>query len=123
MVTMAVRPEELAATLLRRNRARFAEYARRAAELRAALGPELRAALGARAGCRAWLIGSLAHGTFGAASDVDLVVAGLEPEAAASLGLALADRLAARVDLLRLEELRPSFRDRVLAEGMPIDVT
>jgi len=123
MVTMAVRPRSWPRRCCGGTARRFAEYARRAAELRAALGPELRAALGARAGCRAWLIGSLAHGTFGAASDVDLVVAGLEPEAAASLGLALADRLAARVDLLRLEELRPSFRDRVLAEGMPIDVT
>ena len=119
---MAVRPEELAATLVARYRAQRAEHADRAQRLRAAVGPALRAELGVRPGCRAWLMGSLAHGTFGAASDVDIVVEGVPVEAAPALWLALCERLDAPVDLLRLEELAPSFRERVLAEGDPIDV-
>ena len=119
---MAVRPEELAATLVARYRARQAEHASRAERLRETLGPALRAELAGRWPCRAWLIGSLAHGSFGAASDVDLVVEGVPAEAAPALWLALEERLDAPVDLLRLEELAPSFRARVLGEGIPIDV-
>ena len=119
---MAVRPEELAATLVARYRAQHEEHARRAVRIRAALGPALRAELAGRSGSHAWLMGSLAHGTFGAASDVDVVVEGVPAEAAAALWLALAERLDAPVDLLRLEDLAPAFRARVLAEGIPIDV-
>jgi predicted nucleotidyltransferase len=122
MRAMAVRPEELAATLVARYRAQQAIHARRADGIRAALEPALREALAGRAGCRAWLMGSLAHGTFGAASDVDIVVEGVTGEEAAALWVALGERLDAPVDLLRLEDLPPAFRARVMAEGIPIDV-
>jgi hypothetical protein len=119
---MAVRPEELAATLVARYRARQTAHTRRADAIRAALGPALREGLAGRGRCRAWLVGSLAHGTFGPASDVDVVVEGVTAEEAAALWLALGERLDAAVDLLRLEELPPAFRARVLAEGIPLDV-
>jgi predicted nucleotidyltransferase len=122
---MAVRPEELAANLVARYRAAQADHAFRAQRIRSVLGPALREELAGRAHgarCRAWLMGSLAHGTFGAASDVDIVVEGVPAEIAPELWLALERRLDAPVDLLRLEELPPAFRERVLAEGVPIDV-
>jgi uncharacterized protein len=119
---MAVRPEELAAVLVSRYRAQQAEHSFRAQRIRQTMGPALREELAGRWRCRAWLMGSLAHGTFGAGSDVDLVVEGVPVEAAPALWLALEQRLDAPVDLLRLEELAPSFRARVLAEGIPIDV-
>jgi uncharacterized protein len=119
---MSVRPEELAAALVARNREQRATQARRADGIRAALSPALREALAGRVGYRAWLMGSLAHGTFGAGSDVDIVVDGVTAEESTALWVALGERLDAPVDLLRLDDLPPSFRARVLAEGIPIDV-
>jgi predicted nucleotidyltransferase len=48
----------------------------RAARIRVELEAQLKALL--PAGARAWLIGSLAWGGFGAYSDVDLVVSGVD---------------------------------------------
>ena len=120
---MSVRPEDLAATLLRRHRRELAQHETRAAHLKAVLRDEV--ALLVREGRirRAWLIGSLAWGAIGLRSDVDVVVEGLAPEQAALLWDRLGERLAAPVDLLRLEDLEPSFRDRVLAEGVRLDVS
>lgn len=83
------------------------------AQLRAACGELVRAGVATDA----WLIGSAAWGGFGERSDVDVVVRALDPSRVTET----ADRLAAvagvAVDLLRFEELAPSFRDRVERDG------
>ncbi len=63
-----------------------------------------------------------ARGAFGTGSDVDVVVAGLSVEDAGALWGELVERLGTQVDLLRLEELPPAFRRRVLEEGVEIGV-
>jgi len=115
---MTVRPEELAAALAARRRAAGDEHRRRATELRRLLTTELeKAARAGRLG-RGWVIGSLARGDFGAGSDVDVVVEGLPAGEVGGLWGQLTERLGAHVDLLRLEELPESFRQRVLEEGV-----
>jgi predicted nucleotidyltransferase len=66
-------------------------------------------------------IGSLAWGSFGHRSDVDVVVRGADPARIGALGAHLSDALDIDVDGLRIEELAPAFRDRVLAEGLRLD--
>ncbi len=71
---------------------------------------------------RAWLIGSLAWGGFGGHSDVDVVVEGLDVEATSRLTVDLVRGLPVMPQVLRLEELPPSFADRVVSDGVPLDV-
>ena len=72
------------------------------------------------AGGRAWLIGSLAWGGFGARSDVDLVLAGVDGQIATSIEVTLSTALGIEVDQLTFESLPPSFRARVEREGLAI---
>jgi predicted nucleotidyltransferase len=115
---VAVRPEDLAEALVTRHRAAREEDQRRGTALRRVLEATIAEAIATGTITRGWLIGSLSRGDFGAASDVDVVVEGLSAEDFAALWADLAQRLDATVDLLRLEELPPSFRDRVLREGL-----
>ncbi len=116
-----VRPEELARALVRRH-----ERARRDADLEAerVRASLLRALADAPPPSprRQWLIGSLAWGGFGEGSDVDLVVEGLDAAEASALTAHLIFALPVPAHVLRLEELSPSFRARVLAEGHELDV-
>ncbi len=115
---MVTTPEQLAATLNARHRGALAEQHARAVLLRARVQEEILDA--GRAGVlrRAWLIGSLAQGTFGAGSDVDVVCEGLQANDVGALYGRLVAALRIEVDILRLEDLRPAFRDRVLDEGV-----
>ena len=122
---MPVQPSDLVATLLARHGAARVRQLERAERLRRAArrtGGGLRAE-GAIDG--AWLVGSLAWGGFGAHSDVDVVVRGSDPRAVGALWVRFLEELGpdaeGRVDLLRLEDLPRSFRDRVLAEGWRLD--
>ncbi len=72
---------------------------------------------------KAWLIGSLATGTFGPGSDVDIVVGGSQPSDYGTLWNRFSDALGMEVDLLRFEELPESFRDRVSSEGLALRVS
>lgn len=101
-------------------------HAERAAEepevaaVRARLVAALRAAPSPRP-TRTFLIGSLAWGGFGVGSDVDLVVEGIDAAAASRLAAHLIRELPVMPQVLRLEELPPSFRERVLTEGVALD--
>lgn len=104
-------------------RARFresdAERTRRAREARR-LAPLLAERLvkgyGAR---RVWLIGSLVEGGFDERSDIDLAAEGLPPGSALFRAGAELDDLARpfTVDLIPIEEARPSVREKVFARG------
>ena len=114
---MAVSPEELAGTLLRRASARrVTDETDRAAclsEVARAI-PALRAELGFG---RAWLIGSLAWGGFGVRSDIDVVVEGADVDAASTIAERLGEKTGRLIDVLLLETLPAGFRERVLGEG------
>lgn len=114
---MAVRPEDLASSLRRRHRLARQHSHDRAQDLRARLKDELERL--AKKG-HVWIIGSLASGAFGVRSDVDLVVDDMTPDDACTLWDRLEQRLGVPVDLMRLEDLSPEFRSRVLAEGIPV---
>jgi predicted nucleotidyltransferase len=117
---MPVDPSELAHELVRRRKAELDENTRRADEVRVIVRAEVAALIREGLARRAWLIGSLAWGRFGVRSDVDVVLEGL---AVARIG-AVAERLAghvhADVDILRIEEIPATFRQRVLAEGIEL---
>ena len=68
-------------------------------------------------GGRAWLIGSLAWGGFGAHSDVDLVLADVDGSRATAIEVAVCKAVGVEVDLLMLQHLPQSFRERVEREG------
>lgn len=114
---MTVHPSQLAAELVRREARRREGEARRAEELRQAVRAWASEHLGRGDFGNAWLIGSLAWGTHGAGSDVDIVVEGLSGEPGA-LWAELVRRLDCEVDLVRLEELPADFAARVLTEGL-----
>ncbi len=68
---------------------------------------------------RVWLFGSLARGTFGVRSDIDLAVEGLDP----SLLYKTVGRLQGlnpefEIDLIPIEEARPSIRESIITEGI-----
>ncbi len=115
---MVTTPDQMAATLLGRHRRALEESRARAVAVRSAVERVISERGRAGEVRRAWLIGSLAHGTFGAGSDVDVVVEGLDPQQVGALYGALVDASRTEVDLLRLEELPPAFAARVLAEGV-----
>lgn len=118
---MTVRPEELADAMVRRARAERQRHCERAVRLRTQLRSAIQALRVAGTVDAAWLIGSLAWGGFGHRSDVDVVVRGADPARIGALGGTLSDALDIDVDVLRLEDLAPAFRDRVLAEGLRLD--
>ena len=86
----------------------------------------------AQSACRQYRVsrldafGSTARGTAEASSDVDLLVEFIDPSqslATRYFGLlhSLEDALGCRVDLLTINSLKnPYFRDRVLAERVPV---
>lgn len=117
---MAVRPEDLARTLIARGRARLSADATRAADVGARVERAAREMISGGLIRRAWLIGSLAWGGFGERSDVDLVIEGATREETSLLWGRLMDACGEHVDLLRLEELSRSFQARVVNEGLPI---
>lgn len=69
---------------------------------------------------RAWLIGSGAWGGAHGHSDLDVVVEGTAGDATGTLWDRLSEACGLDVDLLRLEELEPRFRRRVLSEGVRV---
>jgi predicted nucleotidyltransferase len=113
-----VSSEELVSTLVARKRAERLAFAARSEHLREKARSELEMARLGGLIERAWLIGSLAWGQPGSGSDVDIVVAGLGADQVDALWARLSRALGDQLDLLRLEELPPSFRARVLAEGV-----
>lgn len=106
--------------MLRRAREEQAAWARRATEVRSGLHSEIEAAAAARSFRRAWLIGSLAWDYWGRDSDVDLVVEGMTDEASSAWQTQLTGALGVHVDVLRLETLPDSFRERVLRDGVSL---
>lgn len=115
---MTVRPADLANTLVRRFAEERTRCEHQALALRHAVDREMSDVLAEGVIRRAWLIGSLAWGSFGPGSDVDVVVEGLAPESSGLLWDRLCGRLGVRVDLLQIENLPEAFRQRVLAEGV-----
>jgi predicted nucleotidyltransferase len=71
-------------------------------------------------GARAWLIGSLAWGGFGERSDIDVVLSGVAPAAATLIEENIARAAGVEVDILHLEDLPDSFRQRVEQEGIGV---
>jgi predicted nucleotidyltransferase len=113
---VAVTVEETLATLRRR-----AASARAARDALAAAVRDRVADLVPRSphrGSSSWLIGSLAWGGFGERSDVDVVVRGATPASACRLEVELTQAIRLPVDVLRLEDLPPSFQERVERDGL-----
>lgn len=114
---MTVTPEQLASTLLSRHR-QLVQVRHDAAErtldklCRAVSRVRLDVALP-----HMWVIGSLEAGTFGPQSDVDLVCEGLSATKLPELWGVLERELGVSVDLMRIEDLPPSFAERVRREG------
>lgn len=78
----------------------------------------LREEFGAR---RVWLFGSLARGTFDAASDIDLAVDGIDEKAfLRALGRLLGLRPEFPVDLVDVREAGPRLRAVIESEGIPL---
>ena len=71
-------------------------------------------------GGRAWLIGSLAWGGFGAQSDIDLVLADVDGPQATTIEVAACKAVGVEVDLLMLQHLPRAFGERVEREGLAI---
>ena len=122
---MTVRPSDLAATLVGRRRADRAVQQARGERLIARVRNLSRELCAEGAIDAAWLVGSLAWGGFGARSDVDLVVRGAALEALGAIAARAEEKLGpdaqGRIDVLRLEDLPPSFRERVLSTGWRLD--
>jgi len=110
-------PRDAARALEARAEREQADLARRALELEGRV-EEVARHLCVRFGARrVFLFGSLAWGGFHASSDVDLAVEGIAPDRlceAATEASAAAERV---VELFALEELPPSFRERITSEG------
>lgn len=83
----------------------------------------IRELVAAHHGCDAKVFGSVARGDDAPGSDVDVLVE-FEPEATLldeiGLRLALEDLLQVQVDVVAVDTLRGSLRDRVLAEAVPV---
>lgn len=101
----------------KRDEAARALWSHRAASLIARL-PGVVAALRTQFGVtEVWLFGSLARGDFGASSDVDLAVRGLDPDRYwRALGVAC-QMLGCEVDLVPLEGAPSSLVDTLRVEG------
>jgi len=109
--------EEVAKRLVARHQSRLVRCEKVRADLLSRL-PELARDLRERFGAsRVFLIGSLDAPWFQEGSDVDLVIEGIGPRDAVAAERRALDLLRCRVDLLRFEELEPSFRNEVEEEG------
>jgi predicted nucleotidyltransferase len=64
-----------------------------------------------------WLIGSLAWGEFGEHSDVDLVFSEVDRALLLQVEIEVARATGAPVDVLELNQLPVSFRDRIIQTG------
>jgi len=117
---MRQRPEDLAATLLRRAGRRREINKSRLSRARTAAVSALRTCLTEGTVERAWLIGSGAWGGAHGRSDLDIVVEGLSVRATGALWDRLSNACGMDVDLLRIEDLEPRFRWRVLEEGVEV---
>ena len=118
---MSQTARRLARSMIARHR-RLGEASRaKATDLRPRVQDALQSALERCVIDRAWLIGSLTTDHFGPGSDVDVVVQGLTIERA-QFQETLSRALGHRVDLLCIEQLPESFQQRVLEEGLEIDV-
>ncbi|MGE5152944.1 MAG: nucleotidyltransferase family protein [Bdellovibrio bacteriovorus] len=119
-MAVTVTPAETLRHLAERRRQAHQRSTERAQRLRDGLA-DAAALLRTRYGAtRVVLFGSLATGSHGETSDVDLAVEGLPSD---QYFLALADLMAlfvAPVDLVRLEEAPQSLLDRIAAEGEPL---
>ena len=115
---MSVTAREMLQTLRRRSAVAKQRAAAHAVALRTEVVDIVRKSL--PSGGRAWLIGSLAWGSFGQRSDVDLVFDGVDEGKLAEIEIAVARAADLSVDVLQLRELPPSFRSRVEREGLPI---
>lgn len=113
---MVVSVEQTVATLRARASAQRLLLEARAKVVRDRLDQSLSAHLAP--GTRAWLIGSLAWGGFGDHSDVDLVLGDVDSSFASQLELLLTRELDVPVEVLRLEDLPATFRDRIEREGL-----
>ncbi len=102
----------------RRARVRNAEFRAKAENLRAEVQRWASERVSAGSVSRVWLIGSLATGVWGEASDVDVVVEGASSELEGRLWDELSRRLGVQVDLLRVEDLPTSFAASVRATGI-----
>jgi len=114
---MAVTPEETARWLLRRFAAENAQATERAQVLHRAVAeivPRIARQVGAT---RVFLFGSLAWGGVDQHSDIDLAVEGLSPARIDDFGGEAIMQLPARVDVVRLEDARPSLAARILESG------
>ena len=116
---MAVTAAQTAATLRGQAREARARDVARAAEVRGIVLGIVRPRL--PAGARAWLIGTLAWGEFGARSDVDLVFEGTPDATITDIETELTRAAKVEVDALRLDDLPGPFRARVLREGIALD--
>ncbi len=115
-----VPPADTARHLARRAQQARERAAERARRLRQGLPGAVRLLRSEYGAQRVLLFGSLATGSWGESTDVDLAVEGLP---GALYFAALADLMAhfgAPVDLVRLEEAPESLRDRIAAEGEPL---
>lgn len=117
---MEPRPEDLAATLVRRARQQQARADERLADARAAVETELARCPADGTVRRAWLIGSAAWGEAHGRSDVDVVVEGLDTRRTGALWDRLSQACGFDVDLLSLEDLPSSFQERVRSDGVEI---
>lgn len=84
---------------------------------------EIKAAVGEVGGRHVRVFGSVATGAEGIDSDVDLLFSMVKPLSLMQLGRLeahLSELLAAPVDLVPEEALRPDLRDRVLAEAVAL---
>jgi predicted nucleotidyltransferase len=114
---MSVSPDELAATLMRRASAQHAADERARETCLGEVERVLRASRVALGFERAWVIGSLAWGSFGLRSDIDVVIAGAIPAVLIELSDRIGRATSRSVDVLALEGLPSRFRQRVLSEG------
>jgi predicted nucleotidyltransferase len=117
---MAVSAQDLARTLVARQRARLQALDRRAEQAKQAVTTVATLCLSRGELDASWIVGSLSNGTFGQASDVDVVVRGLRPSFRARLWGELSEATGLSVDLLLYEELTSSFRERVEKEGLRV---
>jgi predicted nucleotidyltransferase len=115
---MPVTAREAAVTLRQRSAEARKRAEFQAAEARARVVAVVRGLL--PPGGRAWLIGSLAWGGFGAHSDVDLVLADVDGSRATAIEIAACKAVGVEVDLLMMQHLPRSFGERVEREGLAI---
>src|SRR5437868_4734218 len=117
---MGVEPADLARALIRRRKAELEENGRRARAVRHHVEAEACALVADGWARRAWLIGSLAWGDFGIGSDADIVFEGLGSDRTGAAAARLSAAAEVEVDVLRLEDLPESFRERVVTEGIEL---